>query len=94
MAEKRVGIRELKTHLSEYIRNVKAGNTVVITDRGVDVGRIIPASGLREERIQNLVRSGFRLTYRSRRQSWPQAICSGVEDLYANTRDGVTGSKS
>ena len=59
MAEKRVGIRELKTHLSEYIRNVEAGNTVVITDRGVDVGRIIPASGLREERIQNLVRSGF-----------------------------------
>jgi prevent-host-death family protein len=59
MAEKRVGIRELKAHLSEYVRKIKEGNTVVITERGIDVGRIIPVSGLLEERIQNLVRSGF-----------------------------------
>jgi len=59
MAEKRVGIRELKAHLSEYVRKIKDGNTVVITERGTDVGRIIPVSGLLEERIQNLVRSGF-----------------------------------
>jgi prevent-host-death family protein len=59
MAEKRVGIRELKAHLSEYVRKIKEGNTVVITERGTDVGRIIPVSGLLEERIQHLVRSGF-----------------------------------
>jgi prevent-host-death family protein len=59
MAEKRVGIRELKAHLSEYIRKIKQGNTVVITERGNDVGRIIPAAGILEERIHSLVRSGF-----------------------------------
>ena len=59
MAEKRVGIRELKAHLSEYVRKIKEGNTVVITERGTDVGRIIPVSGLLEERIHYLVRSGF-----------------------------------
>ena len=59
MAEKRVGIRELKTRLSEYVRQIKKGNTVVITERGTDVGRIIPVSESLEDRIQSLVRSGF-----------------------------------
>jgi prevent-host-death family protein len=59
MAEKRVGIRELKTRLSGYIREVKKGNTVVITERGAEVGRIIPTSEAIAERIQSLIRSGF-----------------------------------
>jgi prevent-host-death family protein len=44
MAEKRTGIRELKARLSSYVREIKKGNTVVITKRGVDVARIIPVS--------------------------------------------------
>jgi len=59
MAEKRVGIRELKTHLSGYIREVKRGHTIVITERDAEVGRIIPTSEALSERIQSLVRSGF-----------------------------------
>jgi prevent-host-death family protein len=31
---KSVGIRELKTRLSEYLRRVRSGETVLITDRG------------------------------------------------------------
>ena len=58
MAEKRVGIRELKARLSEYIREIKKGNTVVITQRGHAVGRIIPACESLDERIQSLVQSG------------------------------------
>jgi prevent-host-death family protein len=58
MAEKTVGIRELKAQLSEYIREIKKGNTVLITERGNAVGRLIPASESIEERIENLVRSG------------------------------------
>ena len=57
--EKKVGIRELKAQLSEYIREIKNGNTVVITERGNTVGRMIPASESLEERIQILVRSGL-----------------------------------
>jgi prevent-host-death family protein len=59
MAEKRVGIRELKTQLSGYIREVKKGHTIVITERGAEVGRIIPTSEALSERIESLVRSGF-----------------------------------
>ena len=58
MAEKTVGIRELKAQLSEYIREIKKGNTILITERGSAVGRIIPASESLEERMEGLVRSG------------------------------------
>ena len=58
MTEKKVGVRELKAQLSEYIREIKKGNTVVITERGNAVGRIIPIAESLEERIQNLVHSG------------------------------------
>src|SRR5262249_26446935 len=59
MAEKRVGIRELKRQLSRYIREVKKGNTIGITERGAEVGRIIPSSEALAERTQTLVRSRF-----------------------------------
>ena len=59
MAEKKVGIRELKARLSGYIREIKNGNTVVITERGAEVGRILPVSESAERRMQSLVRSGF-----------------------------------
>jgi prevent-host-death family protein len=58
MADKTVGIRELKARLSGYIQHVKNGHTVVITERGRPVGRMTPAYLSVEERIQNVVRSG------------------------------------
>ena len=58
MREKTVGIRELKAQLSGYLKQVKNGATVVITERGRPVGRIIPAQELPEERMQHLLRSG------------------------------------
>ncbi|MCI0774033.1 MAG: type II toxin-antitoxin system prevent-host-death family antitoxin, partial [Chloroflexi bacterium] len=42
MVERSVGIRELKNRLSKYLRAVKAGQTILITDRGRPVGRLIP----------------------------------------------------
>jgi prevent-host-death family protein len=56
--EKRVGIRKLKAQLSEYVREIKRGNTIVITERGNAVGRMIPVSESLEDRIQTLIRSG------------------------------------
>lgn len=38
----RVGLKVLKNKLSEYIRLVAAGQTVVITDRGRIVAEIVP----------------------------------------------------
>ena len=36
------GIRDAKMHLSKYLKIVKAGGEVVLTDRGRPVGRIVP----------------------------------------------------
>ena len=62
MGERRIGIRELKSKLSECVREVKAGGTIVVTERGRAVARIIPdttpdTESLRE-RLAVLVRTG------------------------------------
>jgi prevent-host-death family protein len=58
MSEVTVGVRELKSRLSEYLRQVKAGNTVVITERGRQVGRIVPAGLSLEERLRAMTQAG------------------------------------
>lgn len=37
-----VGIRDLKNHLSEYVRLVRAGEVVMVTDRGEVVAELCP----------------------------------------------------
>jgi prevent-host-death family protein len=54
-----VGIRELKARLSAYIRQVKAGGTVVIVERGTPVGRIVPVIPSVEVRTQKLIEAGL-----------------------------------
>jgi antitoxin (DNA-binding transcriptional repressor) of toxin-antitoxin stability system len=39
---KTVGVRELKNRLSDYIRQVRAGDTVLVTDRGHVVAELAP----------------------------------------------------
>jgi prevent-host-death family protein len=54
-----IGIRELRDHLSEYLRRVREGELVVITDRGKPVGEIRPADvGGSVERARLLTRQG------------------------------------
>ncbi|MDE3076597.1 MAG: type II toxin-antitoxin system prevent-host-death family antitoxin [Chloroflexota bacterium] len=38
----KVGIRELKTHLSSYIKSAERGETIIVTDNGVPIARIEP----------------------------------------------------
>ena len=37
-----VGIRELKNRLSEYIRHVRSGESVLVTDRGEVIAELSP----------------------------------------------------
>ena len=58
------GVRDIKMHLSEYLRKVKMGEIVKITDRGVEIALVMPASSLGEtthinRTILNLVRKGI-----------------------------------
>lgn len=55
MSQHTVGIRQLKEQLSHYVEQVKAGATVVITERGTPVGRIVPVAPSLESRLQQLV---------------------------------------
>ena len=54
-----VGIRELKSRLSEYLRRVRAGETVVITDRGQPVGRIVPIAQPLADRLEAMAQAGL-----------------------------------
>jgi prevent-host-death family protein len=38
-----VSVRELKDHLSEYLRRAEAGEEIVITSRGRAIARLAPA---------------------------------------------------
>jgi len=56
--EKRIGIRELKSTLSECVRQVRAGRTIVVTDHGQPVARIVPETVSLAERVEGLRKAG------------------------------------
>ena len=58
MSELTVGVRDLKARLSEYLRQVKQGGVIVITEHGVPIGKIIPQSETLEEKMKRLSTSG------------------------------------
>ena len=59
MAHVTVGIRELKARLSSYVRQAKSGTSVVITDRGKPVARLVPMGRSLEDRMDDLVEAGL-----------------------------------
>ncbi|MGC1378536.1 MAG: type II toxin-antitoxin system prevent-host-death family antitoxin [Anaerolineales bacterium] len=58
MTEMRVGTRELKNKLSEYMRRVKAGETITVTEHGKTIGQIVPVKSSIEERLQTMIAAG------------------------------------
>ncbi len=59
MTNMRVGTRELKSKLSEYLRRVKAGETIIVTERGKTIGQIVPVKPTLEKRLKGLADSGI-----------------------------------
>ena len=62
-------MRELKSSLSRYLSRVRAGETVVITQRGEPIARIVPA-GIPQD-IAELISQG-RVAWTGRRFEVPQ----------------------
>ena len=58
MRERRVGIRELKSKLSQCVRDVKMGATIVVTEHGRSVARIVPETHSLGEQLDTLKNSG------------------------------------
>jgi antitoxin (DNA-binding transcriptional repressor) of toxin-antitoxin stability system len=56
-----VGSRELKTRLGTYLRMVRAGRTIVVTDRGIAVAELRPlyaAPGDLQAVLENMAARG------------------------------------
>ena len=58
MAERRIGIRELKVKLSECVREVRSGGTILVTARGRPVARMIADASSLRERLEVLTNAG------------------------------------
>ena len=56
---KTIGIRELKEQLSSHIQEVKGGATLVITERGRPVARLMPMPADLDDKIQQMLDSGM-----------------------------------
>jgi len=55
----KVGTRELKSKLSEYMRRVKGGETILVTEHGKPIGQIIPVKLTIQEKLQTVVDAGL-----------------------------------
>ena len=83
-----VGIRELKNGLSKYIDRVRAGEEVIVTDRGRPVARLSSVDAS-EDRLADLVSAGLVRPPSSRERHVPKRRIKAkapVSDLVAEQR--------
>lgn len=61
MKVKKANIGELRTHLSLYVKGVKGGGKVLITERNVPVAKIVPldADDVYESEEEQLIAEGI-----------------------------------
>ena len=89
--ETTVGIRAFKARLSEYMQQVKDGQSIVITEHGKPVGRILPVAMSQEERLEMLRRAGLvEWSGRKLRDIKPPAINRGdklASDIVVELRE-------
>ncbi|MDQ3171164.1 MAG: type II toxin-antitoxin system prevent-host-death family antitoxin [Acidobacteriota bacterium] len=58
MSRNTVGARELKARLGKYLRTVRAGKTLIVTDRGEPVAELRPIQDDMERRLAKLRAAG------------------------------------
>jgi prevent-host-death family protein len=71
-----VNVRELKSRLSYYLRLVKAGEAVEITERGTPIGRIVPIARPIADHLEAMLQAG--LAQWSKRKLKPMAPVARV----------------
>ena len=52
-----VGVRDLKANLSACLRQIKAGKTLVITERGKPIGQMSPIEATVDEKLNEGLRA-------------------------------------
>lgn len=88
--ETEVGVRDLKARLSEFLRMVKQGKVVTVTEYGKPISRLVPYSESLDDRMQQAVDAGV-LTWDGKRwePAGPVARATGkqtVADLILEDR--------
>jgi prevent-host-death family protein len=89
-------VAQIKAKLSEYLRQVKSGGEVVITERGIPVARLVPldADESRATREERLIRAGILRPASGPRKklgapkSRPDAGAAALEALLAERGEG------
>jgi antitoxin (DNA-binding transcriptional repressor) of toxin-antitoxin stability system len=78
---KAVGVKRLKAKLSEYLRAVKAGETLLVTDRDEVIAEIRPVSGRLpprddiEDILEGLAQAGEVQRARTSKNDWTWQPC-------------------
>ncbi len=54
----RVGVRDLRQNLSRYLDRVKAGDSLVVTERGREVARLVPSAASVAPALERLLARG------------------------------------
>jgi len=57
--ETTIGIRAFKARLSEYMQQIKNGQSIIITEHGKPVERILPVATSLEDRIEEPRKAGL-----------------------------------
>jgi prevent-host-death family protein len=57
----KVGVRELRNHLSRYLERVRAGDEVVVTDHGREIAKVVPIGNVERKpsALDHLVAEGL-----------------------------------
>jgi len=81
-----VGVRQLRDNLSRYLQRVRAGEEVVVTDRGRAIARVLPVGT--ERTLDRLIAEGVVTAAPSskRRPGRPVEAKGTVSDLVAAQR--------
>ncbi len=81
-----VGIRELRDSLSRYIAEVRAGRTVIVTDHGRPVARIVPVAA--PSALERLIAEGRVRPAADLKRSAPSPVptSGSVSDLVPEQR--------
>ena len=72
-----IGIRELKENLSRYMKRVKTGERIIVTDRKKEIAIIMPlAKKSGEEKIYKLIQRGVACWSGGKPKGMPARIVS------------------
>jgi prevent-host-death family protein len=78
-----IGIRELKENLSRYMKRVKTGERIIVTDRRKEIAIIIPLAKKagEEEKIYELIQHGVACWAGGKPEGMPARIVSSGKSV-------------